>query len=513
MKGSHFFKISRRVLTLLLCCVLLCSCSKEKVTSETDSGSSVPSNQEKNEKESDSTKKKDESSEEKILRVVDWSDSAKTARGKFNKLFEERHPGVKVEYTCLTVDQFKNTIITMIKSGNGPDLFPIPVGMTLSAALKEDWYQPIDQYITDEFLNTINPECFVEGVNQKDGNLYNFPESYPVQHCFFYYNKTVLDEAGITEIPKTYSEFRDVCKKVTESGKGNYYGLIEGGKQLNRLEVMARSFDFAAGGKLAPAGNGIITVDGEVTYNSPQMLEFMNLISELAEDGSIHPDCVSLGAPEAREMFAQNQAAFLMQGMWCIPTWGETHPELNYGVMSVPVPDNQSEVYGVQSQEIGAWLGIYKNSKYPDLAAEYMMALYSEEYGYQADLVKSGNSVSIVPAINEKYMENEHMKEYYQVAMENTRIIPFATRRDVRVYDVYAEMKDAEPSLGAILQGVIAQSISATECQDYLDQLSKKTLEELTRASEQAGLNVNTFEFPNWDSTKDYTKEDYQNLK
>ena len=37
----------------------------------------------------------------------------------------------------LTVDQFKNTIVTMIKSGEGPDLFPIPVGLTLNTAVEE----------------------------------------------------------------------------------------------------------------------------------------------------------------------------------------------------------------------------------------------------------------------------------------------------------------------------------------------------------------------------------------
>ena len=71
------------------------------------------------------------------LQVVDWSDGSAAQREEFHKKFEETHPNIKIEYTMLTVDQFKNTIVTMIKSGEGPDLFPIPVGLTLDTAVEE----------------------------------------------------------------------------------------------------------------------------------------------------------------------------------------------------------------------------------------------------------------------------------------------------------------------------------------------------------------------------------------
>ena len=69
------------------------------------------------------------------LQVVDWSDGSAAQREEFHKKFEETHPNIKIEYTMLTVDQFKNTIVTMIKSGEGPDLFPIPVGLTLNTEM------------------------------------------------------------------------------------------------------------------------------------------------------------------------------------------------------------------------------------------------------------------------------------------------------------------------------------------------------------------------------------------
>ena len=152
---------------------------------------------------------------------------------------EESHPNIKIEYTMLTVDQFKNTIVTMIKSGEGPDLFPIPVGLTLNTAVDEGWFQPINNYVTDDFRDKFDPASFAEGVTDIGEDWYTVTEQMPIIQCLFFYNKDILDQAGITDIPRTYSEFRDACKKVTEMGNGNVYGLIDGGKQMNRMDVMA----------------------------------------------------------------------------------------------------------------------------------------------------------------------------------------------------------------------------------------------------------------------------------
>ena len=97
------------------------------------------------------------------IRIVDWSDGSAPQRKEFHKKYMEVHPDINIEYTQLTVDQFKNTIVTMIKSGDGPDLFPIPVGMTLDTALQEDWFQPINDYVMDNFAEKFDPKSFSGG--------------------------------------------------------------------------------------------------------------------------------------------------------------------------------------------------------------------------------------------------------------------------------------------------------------------------------------------------------------
>lgn len=77
--------------------------------------------------------------------------------------------------------------------------------------------------------------------------------------------------------------------------------------------------------------------------------------------------------------------------------------------------------------------------------------------------------------------------------------------------DFYAEVKDVQPSLGAIVQGIISQSI--TDYDSALKTLANDTTTEWKRASEAVGMDYSSLEFPNWDATKDYTDADYETLK
>lgn len=504
MKLKH---LSAIILSLAMVVSTLGGCAMPSVSNDSEQEESAADS---DDSEDNSAGNETETSDEVVtIRVVDWSDGSAQRREEFHEKFMEEHPNIKIEYTMLTVDQFKNTIVTMIKSGDGPDIFPIPVGMTLNTAIKEGWYQPLNDYVTEDFADQFDPLSFAEGVTHVGEDWYTITEVMPTIQCLFFYNKDVLADAGITEVPETFSEFREVCKTVTENGNGSVFGLIDGGKQVNRMDVLARSLAAAAGGKIA-ATTKVLTDNGVAPYDTEAMYQTMELLQGLVEDGSIHPDTINISAPEAREMFAQGQAAFICQGMWCIPQWAETYPDLNYGVMAVPVADGTTETY-VQDGELSPWIGIYKQSKHPQEAAEYLMALYSEEYGYQSGCVEDGTFVSVIPSINEKYMTNEIMKDYYSIANETTKVVPTIAKRDEKANDFYAEVKDVQPSLGAIVQGIISQSI--TDYKSQLKTLADDSTAEWKRACEAVGMDYGVLEFSNWDPTEDYTNEDYEALK
>ena len=219
----------------------------------------------------------------------------------------------------------------------------------------------------------------------------------------------------------------------------------------------------------------------------------------------IHTDSITLKAPEARALFAQNQAAFIVQGAWCISTWRKDNPELDFGVMAMPVPDEGATG---KLPYIGAqpWMGISKTCKNPEAAAKYLMALYSEDY--QSGLVSDGGFVSVIDKVNEEFMQDEVMKEYYRLNNEAAALAPDPIVANTTAAEVYANAAAVSPGLGEIVQGVLAQNV------DYKEEL--KTLSENTQAEwEKAisgvdGVELKDFEFKNWDPMKNYTADMYK---
>lgn len=444
------------------------------------------------------------------LKVIDWSDSTKARREEFHKKFMEENPDITIEYTVLTADQFKETVISAIKAGNAPDLFPIPSGMKLSTVLEENWYMPLNDYVPEEFLDSFADGALNEGITSMDGKTYVLPEAANIINTLVFYNKTVLEEAGIDtgNLPETWSEFTDVCKQVTEAGKGKYYGIIDSGAQANRLELAIRSLASLDGGKCSDISQMILE-DGQNTMNSEAMQHAFEFYDTLVKEGCFHPNTVTMKAPEARALFAQNQAAFIIQGAWCISTWRQENPDLDFGVMPLPVPDD-----GMKGKlpYIGAqpWMGISAQCEHPEAAAKYLMALYSEDY--QAGLVEDGGFVSVIDSVNEAHMTDEVMKEYYRLNNEQAALAPDPIVGNPATAAVYAQAASVSPNLGEIAQGVLAQNI------DYKAEL--KTLEEKTQkewmraidAAKAAGAEIRAedFEFKNWDPMTNYTKDLYE---
>ncbi len=445
------------------------------------------------------------SAETITLRVTDWSDSTAALREQFHKEFMEKNPDIIIEYTQLTIDQFNSTVVGAIQNGDGPDLFPVPTTLNLTTAVNEGWYLDMEQYVSPEFVASFSDGILAEGVQRKNGVLYTVPEAASPSNSMFFYNKDILEECGLT-VPTTFEDFRLACKIVTEKGAGKYYGLIEGGKQGNRCEALLRALVQAAGGKISINARAL-TVDGKAPYDTPEMAMAVELLAGIVEDGSLYPDTAAISAPEARELFAQGKAAFLCQGLWCIGTWAADHPELNYGVMTVPKGAENGYVANV---EIGPWMGIYANTKHPEAAARYLEALYSTtEYHYQADVVKSGSYVSVIKGVNEENMIDPVMKEYYDAAALCIDI-PIATSRDARFYDFYATVVGATPSLASIAQGILSQSID--EPMEYLTMLSNAETAAWKTACNNLGIDFAEMEFPNWVAGQPYTDADYAAL-
>lgn len=419
--------------------------------------------------------------DEKVtLNIVDWSDSTKKARQQLNERFMKDHPNVTINYTTLTQAQFNETVVSGIRSGNAPDLYPLPSTVTFSTAIDEGWFLPLDHYLNEDFFNQFSDEIWQANVTTRDDKKYLLPEAIEIPNTLVFYNKDLLKESSI-EIdennPLTWEEFIDICLKVTTKGKGSYYGIVASGAQKNRLDLEIRSLSELAGIKIGPTDQ-IFLKNGEAVYDSEEVVSVFDFYFELYEKGLFHPDSGFLTAPEARKVFGEGDAAFIIQGSWSIPTWNEQNPSLNYGVMKLPTPD-ENKATKISRPFNKGWLGISATSKHPDVAAEYLKYLYS--YEYQKELVSQGGFVSIRRDLTEDDIKDPIMRAYYQYAMEQSEESVNPLIKKPENQKVYSLIQPVVPDLGDIGMSIFADR------DDYSVQLkhyNQKVQENLERSIE-----------------------------
>jgi multiple sugar transport system substrate-binding protein len=497
MENKKLKKFMCLILGLTLCFQLIGCSSKQQNSSTNDQDS----------QKEQTTSKKD--TDEKItLKVIDWSDSVKDIRMEFYEQYMKDHPNINIQYTQLTSDQFKNTILTAIKSGDAPDLFPVPMGMDLSTAVKEGWFQPLDPYIDDAFVNSFADGIFTEGITKVDGKIYSIPENIDLPATVLFYNKKLFAEAGLDpeKYPETYSELIENAKKITEAGKGKYYGIIEGGKQINRWSAAAADFSALGGSGLHPYESPVSLLTGKASFGDKSVLDTFKLFKTLSDNGYYHPSTMNISAPEARALFAHGEAGFLIQGSWCISVWKKDNPDLEFGICPPPIPDDgrKGSVAVISSKP---WIGLSANSKHPQEAADLLKAQYAAEGFYQTTCVEKGSYFSVVKGVNEKYLKVKELKDYYDAYMDRGRLAPSPKVANPETAVVYANFKEVHPNLGELLQGTVAGAVKDYE--KSLNELAKKTdteMEKAIKSAQDKGANVSIddFKFEDWNPLENY---------
>ncbi len=112
------------------------------------------------------------------------------------------------------VAAYQTALQQSIDDKSAPGMFTWWSGSQLEALAKNDKLVDLagewDNYIADGVSEDIR-EAFTV-----DGKVYAAPYSILYNTCI--YNKTVFENAGITDVPKTFDEFLDDCEKIKQSG-------------------------------------------------------------------------------------------------------------------------------------------------------------------------------------------------------------------------------------------------------------------------------------------------------
>ncbi|MEK3885100.1 ABC transporter substrate-binding protein [Paenibacillus sp. PL2-23] len=177
----------------------------------------------------------------------------------------------------------------------------------------------------------------------RDGKLLGMPMN--LEAYGFTYNKDLFEQAGITELPKTLDELSAAAEKLKAAGITPFALTSEWWSMgIHTLNIaLANQADPAAFIEDVKAGKATLKDD-------PIMKEWVKLVDIMFANGQDNALTTDYNTQVAE--FAAGKYAIIQHGNWIQGMVDEVDPELNLGMMPVPLLDAPNVFTGVPNNWI-----------------------------------------------------------------------------------------------------------------------------------------------------------------
>lgn len=266
----------------------------------------------------------------KLVEVITSPERTETLKGIVSK-FETANPGTKVEIISLPWSEAFQKFATMVSAGDIPDVMEMP-DTWLSLYANNGMLESLEPYLAKwEHTAGLSERTLELGRDVKE-TAYMLPYGFYLRAMF--YNKKLLEQAGVKEPPKTLDEFADASKKVAAL-PGKYGYCLRGGPGgLNGWVMFGASM---------AGSNEFFTKDGTSTFDSPGWVKGLTYVIDLYKNGLAPKDSVNWGFNEIVAGFYSGTCAFLDQDPDALIAIAQRMKPEDFGVMTMPKgPDGKT---------------------------------------------------------------------------------------------------------------------------------------------------------------------------
>jgi multiple sugar transport system substrate-binding protein len=383
----------------------------------------------------------------KIWRVWDEQD----AFDKIISSYRATHPNVKIEYKKLRFDEFRDELLSAWSRDEGPDIFSIPnyqVGEFLDFMKPLPETLTIPRMVTKKVLGIKQETSFVNdkvktySINDIKSKfvptvygdvvftdaksveqIYGLPLA--VDNLALYYNRDVLNKAGIPLPPATWRELlTQIPKLVKESPSGE---LTQSAIALGSTDNIQRYVDIIS---------TLMMQDGAVMSQTGKDKTFQASFSAIPKNtdtDNFRPGSHALqfytdfanpakqayswnqDLPDAYEAFLQGQLAYYIGHSYDAASIKADAPSLNFDIAPLPqVSLDQSANYA------NYWVeSVFKNSKNSDWAWDFIMYETKKEQvvGYLNQVMRPSALREVIKLQSE---QDETLKVFTDQALGST---------------------------------------------------------------------------------------------
>lgn len=358
-------------------------------------------------------------------RVFDGPDAFQEIINKYKGI----HSNVTINYRKLRYEEYETELLNALAEDRGPDilsihntwlrkyqnkLMPMPASITMAYPVEKGSIKkeivpelrtiksPTLRELKDKFVDVVYSDVVLD-----DNQVYGLPLS--VDTLALYYNRDLLNNAGITDAPRYWNkEFQQNVKKLTKQDPVT--GIVQSGIALGGSSNIERYSDILA---VLMLQNGAIMMDGK------QVL--FNTIPAATKDTKYNPGLEALRfyidfsnpgkevyswnetLPNSLELFANGKLAMMFGYSYHLATIKAQAPKLNFSVSRLPqIEGSQYEVnfanYWVET--------VSKKSKYPNEAWDFVIFASKEEQ-VQSYLTKTKKPTALRSLLTTQSEDNE----------------------------------------------------------------------------------------------------------
>ncbi|NRF94506.1 extracellular solute-binding protein [Paenibacillus frigoriresistens] len=248
------------------------------------------------------------------------ADSDGSVAKMMNKFTDET--GIKLNFVGVDFTSMYNKItIASLSNSSDIDLVEMDTiwaGQFLKGNIVEDLTNVVPEDAQKQFTqSSLNSVKY-------DNKLAAVPYFSSTKH--FYWNNDLLKKAGISAPPKTWTEFREVSKKLTQNG------IYSSGWSWKQAEGLACDFV----GMVYSFGGQFFDKDGNFIANSPESVKALQYMTDLIRtDKTVDPASLQWTEDDVKAAFAAGKIAMMSN-------WEGMYPDLNDPAKSKVV--NQTDV-------------------------------------------------------------------------------------------------------------------------------------------------------------------------
>lgn len=201
-----------------------------------------------------------------------------------------------------------------------------------------------------------------------DGKIYAVPWVVDCE-CLFY-NKQMLQSAGLSAPPRTWAELEAQAKVIKDKGIVTYPIVAQWGHDEGLV------CDFTT--MLLGRGGSLLSPERMPAFASPQGIEVVSLMKKWLDDGLVNPVSLESRSDDARHVLSQGQAAFCVNWLAMYEYVHDAELSKVAGQIGVTLVPGTN---GARGASIGRALGlaILATSPMPDEAWAYIRFLTKQE--------------------------------------------------------------------------------------------------------------------------------------